>query len=310
MNKKYMKKFNRVSIIVLALVFTIGLAGLVRATLAPGTVDLGTADNFAVLAGSAITDSAVDAGIDIIGDVGLHPTGGASITGLTCAQITGTLYDNNAGYAGGGGCLITDLGGVATLQPAKDDLVAAYTFAAAQIALPDVPTELGGTTKSPGVYHSAAGTFAITGGTTLTLDGGGDPDAVFIFKADTTLDTTGAGNSVLLTNGAQACNVFWQVGTSATLDTTTTFVGTIMARASITDAGGSTVVGRLLADADDNTAGAVTLSDTTVTVPSCAPSLILNKTVDNTGGGTAVDTDWTLTATGAGGSPTNLSGTD
>jgi uncharacterized repeat protein (TIGR01451 family) len=133
----------------------------------------------------------------------------------------------------------------------------------------------------------------------LTLDGGGDPNAVFIIKADTTL-TTAIGSSVVLTNGTRASNVFWTVGTSATLEGTT-FVGTIMAVASITDSGGSTVSGRFLADANNDGTGVVTLNNTEITVPT---SLTLDKIVVNNDDGTAVESDWTLTATG----PTTISG--
>lgn len=305
-----MKLLNKVSLAILSVVFTLVVLGSVaNAALAPGAVDLDSAAPFAVLAGSAVTDSNPAAGIDIIGNVGLSPTGGASITGLSCTQITGTLFDTDAGYTGGFdanvACRTTNAG---LLTAAKVDLALAYTDAENRAALPDIPTDLAAQNLTPGVYHSASGTFTITGGGTLTLDGGGDPDAVFIFQADTTL-VTSAASSVVLTNGAQACNVFWQVGTSATLGTSTDFVGTIMAAASITDDGDSTVIGRFLADADNNIAGAVTLNNTDVTVPTCAPSLILNKVVVNTGGGTALNTAWTLTATGTGGAPTNLSGT-
>ena len=137
----------------------------------------------------------------------------------------------------------------------------------------------------------------------MTLNGGGNPNAVFIFKMASTLNTVDGG-SVVLTGGAQACNVFWQVGTSATLGTDTTFEGTIMADQSITDAGDSVINGRLLAKS-----AAVTLSNTTVTVPTCAPSLHLRKTVVTDNGGTAHDTDWTLTASGSMGAFTLLSGT-
>lgn len=287
-----MKIFNKILIIIIAVACLGGLTVLVKA--AASAIDLATAEDFAVLAGSAITDSNPDAGIDIVGDVGLSPTGGASITGLTCTQVTGTIYDTDAGYAGGGGCLITDAG---LLTTAKDDLALAYIDANSQT--PDIligDGDIGGgETLTPGVYSedSTPDSLAISGA--LILDGGGDPNAVFVFQTDTTL-ITGAGSEIILTNGTQACNVFWQVGTSATLGTNSTFVGTIMALASITDNGGSTVEGRLLADADDNTAGAVTLNDTTVTVPACAPSatLTITKVVMNDDSGTSVVGDFTL----------------
>ena len=119
-----------------------------------------------------------------------------------------------------------------------------------------IGTELGGSTLVPGVYNSQSGTFGITG--TLTLDGQGDPDAVFIFQMQSTLVTASA-SVVLLTNGARACNVFWQVGSSATIGTSSSFVGTILALTSITLTTGATVDGRVLARN-----GAVTLDSNTI----------------------------------------------
>lgn len=252
--------FKKVSIVCLVVLFSIGISLIVRAAT---MVDLGTADSFAVLAGSGITDSNPSV---ITGDVGLDPTGGAAIPGLTCAEVTGTIYDNNAGYTGGNapgliGCLITD-DPLVTL--AKTDLVTAYNDAAGQITTGVISADLGGQTLTPGVYedNNAPDSLSITG--TLTLDAEGDPDAVFIFKSGSTL-VTGAGSSIVLANEAQACNIHWQVTSSATLGVGSTFVGNILALTSITDNGGSTVDGRLLARN-----GAVTLDDTTVTVPTCS----------------------------------------
>jgi hypothetical protein len=120
--------------------------------------------------------------------------------------------------------------------------------------------ELGGTTETPGVYNSPAGTFGITG--TLTLDAQGDPNAVFIFQAASTLITASA-SSVSLINGAQASNVYWVVGSSATLGTYSAIQGNIMAMASITVTTGSPwPAGRALART-----AAVTLDSDTITVP-------------------------------------------
>jgi hypothetical protein len=129
-----------------------------------------------------------------------------------------------------------------------------------------VPAELGGTTKTAGVYDSADGTFGITG--TLTLDAQGDPNAVFIFKTASTLITAGA-SSVVLVNDAQACNVFWQVGSSATLGTNSTFNGNILALTSITLTTGANVNGRVLARN-----GAVTLDTNTITKATCAAPVV------------------------------------
>ncbi|MES2023542.1 MAG: ice-binding family protein [Patescibacteria group bacterium] len=271
-------------------------AGAVMA-LAPGAVNLGTADNFAVLAGSAVNDSNPSV---VVGDVGLSPTTGAAIA-IPQAEVTGTIYAvDGAGPLGS-----VNNPGLLTL--AKNSLTAAYTDASTRVALPDIGTDLAAQVLTAGVYHAASGTFTITGGGTLTLDGQNNSNSVFIFKTGSTL-VTSTSSKVVLINGAQACNVFWAIGSSATLDTTTTFVGTIMAVASITDNTGSTINGRLLADADNNGIGAVTLNATHITKSNCAPSLQLLKTVTNNNGGTAVNTAWTLTATGASGSPTNLSG--
>jgi len=148
----------------------------------------------------------------------------------------------------------------AALQ-AKNDLVAAYNAAAGRPTTATVPVELGGTTKTPGVYDSPAGTFGITG--TVTLDAQGDPNAVFIFKAASTLITASA-SSVNLVNGARSCNVFWQVGSSATLGTYSILRGNVLALASITVTTGVTVDGRALArDA------AVTLDTATITRATC-----------------------------------------
>jgi hypothetical protein len=206
----------------------------------PTKVPLLTTSSFAILAGSGITFAGAVNSTTVNGNIGTFPT--TSITGIGNAVLNGT---NHAGDA------IT--------QQAKLDLTAAYLFAAAQTGAVTVPTELGSTTKTPGVYNSAAGTFGITG--TLTLDAQGDPNAVFIFQAASTLITAASSNVVLI-GGAQAANVFWQVGSSATLATSSHLEGTILALTSITVTTSATVTGRLLARN-----GAVTLDTNTVTVP-------------------------------------------
>ena len=140
---------------------------------------------------------------------------------------------------------------------AKADLAAAYDDVASRPVTGSIPVELGGTTVMPGVYASPAGTFGITG--TVTLDAGGDPNAVFIFQAASTL-TTASASRVKLVNGAQASNVFWLVGSSATLGTYSVLRGNVLALASITVTTGTTVDGRLLART-----GAVTLDTNVIT---------------------------------------------
>jgi Ice-binding-like len=204
-------------------------------------LSLGSAESFAVLAGTAITNTGTTT---IVGDVGSSPT--SAITGFGTVALTGTNH-----------------GGDATTVQAKTDLDAAYVKAVGSAPTATIGTELGGTTVTPGVYNSAAGTFAITG--TLTLDSQSDPNAVFIFQMATTL-TTAAASAVTFSNGGSACNVFWQVGSSATLGANTQLLGSILAFTSITSGAGSNIAGRLLAEG-----GAVTIDSNNITVPACTP---------------------------------------
>jgi hypothetical protein len=232
-----MKNISRVLVAVLALAFTFGHTGLVNAATAVG---LGTAYNFAILAGSTITNTGPSV---ITGDLGLSP--GSSVTGFPPGTLIGNQHVANA-----------------VAVQAQVDLTTAYTNAAGQTPVTTIPTELGGSTLAPGIYDSSAGTFGITG--TLTLDGQGDPNAVFIFKMASTLITAGA-STVLLINGAQPCNVFWQVGSSATLGTASVFKGNILALTSATLTTGANVEGRVLARN-----GAVTLDSNVITRSICA----------------------------------------
>jgi hypothetical protein len=206
----------------------------------PAAVNLSSAAPFALLAGTGITIAGAVLSSAVTGDIGTFPT--ATITGTGNLVLTGT---NHAGDA--------------VTQLAKTDLTAAYLDAAGRAA--DVSYgpvyDLGGSTLGPGVYAGAS-SLAITG--VLTLDGGGDPNARWIFKAGSSLNPAN-GSSVLLINGAQACNVFWQVTSSAVLGTTAAFSGNILALTSITLNTGATVTGRMLARN-----GAVTLDTNTVEV--------------------------------------------
>lgn len=287
--------FSSMAILVVAII--ISLAGPTKAfPPTPLTVNLGAADSFAVLAGSAVTNVPTSV---ITGDLGLSPAAGTFYdSGVTQAQVSGTIYTTNA--AGPAGYVMNPT----LLTAAKQALTDAISDASGRTPYTVLASpELGGSTTTAGLYNY--GTLQITG--ILTLDGQGDPDAVFIFKADTTL-TTAVGSEVRLINGASACNVFWVVGTSvSTLGANSIFKGTIMADQSITLNTGANVEGRLLASS-----AAVTMQANIVTKPTCsvvAPTLQLLKTVTNDNGGTATNTDWTLAATGASGSPTNLSGT-
>jgi hypothetical protein len=205
---------------------------------AQAAVGLGAATSYGVLAGAGITNTGATT---INGDVGTFPT--PSETGF------GTVTLNGADNAGN-----------AVTQQAKTDLVTAYNTAAGALPENSVPTELGGRTLTPGVYTS--GTLGITG--TLTLNTLGNPNAVFIFKAASTLITASASQVIVL-NGAQACNVFWQVTSSATLGTGSHLIGTVMALQAITANTGATIQGRLLARN-----AAVTLDNNAITRNVCA----------------------------------------
>lgn len=222
---------KRIGTIVLAAGLAVTLAGTV---LAAASVNLGTAKSFAVLAGTTITNTG---STTITGDVGLHP--GDAVTGFADVTLDGAQH----------------LGDAVALD-AKNALVTAYNDAAGATPVTKVATELGGTTLKPGVYGSD--TLGLTG--TLTLDGEG----LYIFQAASTL-ITAPNSKVELTNGASACDVYWQVGSSATLDTSTSFKGTIMALTSIALNKGVTLQGRALARN-----GAVTMINDTIDSSACA----------------------------------------
>ncbi len=209
-----------------------------RAGPTAGALGLGTADSFAVLAGSTVTNT----GPSIVnGDLGLSP--GTAVTGFGPGTVTGTTHAAD----------------VAALQ-AQSDLTTAYDDAAGRAPAAAAPSDLGGLTLTPGVYSNAS-SLALTG--TLTLDAQGDPNAAFVFQAGSTLITASASR-VRLVNGAQACNVFWKVGSSATLGTSTVLAGNILALTSISMNDGVTLNGRALARN-----GAVTLINDTVSTPHC-----------------------------------------
>ncbi len=240
-----MKIFNRKllvpSIVTLSLFVMMAMPGTSIA--AQPTVNLGTTSTFAVLAGSTITNTGTTTiNGDVGGDVGLFP--GTVFTGQDSASISGTVH----------------LADTVAIE-AKNDLVTAYDDANGRTPVTRIPTELGGTILTPGVYDSADGTFQITG--TLTLDAQGDPDGVFIFKIASTLITASSSN-VNLINSARFCRTFWAVGSSATLGTNSNFVGHILAMTSITANTGASVQGQLLARN-----GAVTLDNNTITNGIC-----------------------------------------
>jgi methionine-rich copper-binding protein CopC len=203
------------------------------------TIDLGAAGStFAILAGSTVTNT----GPTIInGDLGLSP--GSAVTGFPPGSVNGTQHINDA-----------------TSTQAKLDLTTAYNEAAGRSTAPiTVSGNLGGQTLAPGLYKSTS-TLAISGGD-LTLDAMGDGNAVFVFQIASTLTTTPA-RQVILSGGAMASNIYWQVGTSATIGTTSAFKGNILADQSITFQTGATLDGRAL-----TRIGAVSLDSNIITKP-------------------------------------------
>ncbi|MGW2668787.1 ice-binding family protein [Streptomyces sp. NPDC001272] len=204
-------------------------------------VPLGTAASFAVLAGSEITNTGPTV---ITGDLGVSP--GTAISGFPPGIVNGTVHSGPVDPVG--------------LQ-AKSDLVVAYDNAAGQASDATLPPDAGGLTLVPGVY-TAPSTLGLTG--TLTLDAQGNPNAVWVFQVGSGL-TTASSSNVSLINGASPCNVFWQVGSSATLGTETNFVGTIMALTSISLTTGADIDGRALARN-----GAVTMDTNTINRGTCA----------------------------------------
>jgi hypothetical protein len=227
---------------------------------AQAPVGLGTAGNFAVLAGSTVTNTGPSV---ISGSVGLAP--GSAVTGFPPGiVIAGTTQVAN---------------GVA-LQ-AKNDLVTAYNDAAGRSSTATVSGDLAGRTLTPGVYTSAS-SLGLSG--QLTLDAQGNPSAVFVFQAGSSL-IVGSGSEINLIGGAQACNVYWQVGSSATIGTSSAFVGNILALTSITMTTGATLQGSVLARN-----GAVTLDTNTITRAACTAAGSTTPAGTGTGGGTGSST--------------------
>ena len=220
-----------------------GGIGAPAASAITAPVNLGVAHTYAVLAHSTITNSGPTV---VSGNLGLYP--GTAVTGFSpTGAPTGIVIDG------------TEQVTTHTAELAQTSLTTAYLNAQSAPSTNSVSANLAGQTLVSGVYTAANTSMALTG--VLILNGQHDPNSVFIFQAGSTL-VTGSGSAVELINGAQACNVFWQVGSSATLGTGSHFVGSVLAMTSVTVTTGVTVTGRVLARA-----AAVTLTDDKITRP-------------------------------------------
>lgn len=191
----------------------------------PDPVELGAASGFVVLAGTQVTNTG---NTSVTGDLGVSP--GTTVTGQASLTLDGTMY----------------LGPASLAAQAQADLITAYDDAAGRTeGAVTVAGNLGGQTLTPGLYKSTSDLEISSGD--LTLDAMGDSSATFIFQVASALNTTDDGRKVILAGGARAANVYWQVGSSATIGTGAVFKGTILALTSIALKTGATLDGRALA---------------------------------------------------------------
>ena len=222
--------------------FTTGVA---TGAAGPATINLGSAGSFAVMATASISSTGP---VVINGDVGLAP---GTSQGIPPSQVNGTIHVNDP-----------------IVAQAQTDLLAAYNDAVGRsVNSQTLPGNLGGLTFTPGLYTDSTSVLISGAGpaNNVTLDAQGNPNAVFIFQMGSTL-TTATSSQVILAGGAKAGNVFWQVGTSATLGVTSIFQGNILAATSITINTGAAVTGRMFSGAAGG-AGSATVNASTVTVP-------------------------------------------
>jgi hypothetical protein len=262
--KNALKVFRAPFVVFVAAALIVGGFFVVNSALAagPAPVDLLSivTNNFAVLSKALISDVPSS---PITGNVGAYPIDGAAI-GIPCSDVTGTIYDRDGLYTGGGGgstiCRVTD---DSLLLAATNDMVTAYNAAAGSTGANIVNVgsgELGGLPPlAPGLYTFTTG---VTISTDVTLSGGAND--VWIFQIPGTLGIS-TGVIIHLTGGAQASNIFWQVADAVTLQASSHFEGIILAQTNIAMITGASINGRLLAQT------AVTLQSNTVTVPPSAP---------------------------------------
>ena len=237
-------------------------------------VGLATAQPFVVLGGAGVTNTGPSV---LNGDLGVTP--GTSLSGFGApAVVNGATHDNDAVAA-----------------QAQADLTTGYNVAAEQPIAPGndlTGVDLGGLTLSPGAYGFST-SAQLTG--QLTLDAHGDPNAQFVFVIGSTL-TTASASSVVLTNGASPCNVFWKVGSSATFGSATAFEGNVLALTSISLNSGVTVLGRALARN-----GEVTLINDVLTLPGCPTETTVTPTETGTTTATAGGATTTTSTVASGG---------
>ena len=228
---------------------------------AAGGPALGTAGAFSVLGGTGVANTLATI---ISGDLGVSPS--SSVTGFPPGTVAGTTH-----------------AGDPTAAAAQSDLASAYLDATARVPTAQFSGDQNGRTYHPGVFHTAAA-FALTG--TLTLDGQGDPNSLFVFQIGAALNTA-ASSKVELINGAQASHVFWSVDGAVGTGALSTFAGTLMAQGAITLGAGAQLIGRALCQ------GLITLADNDIRFTDALPPVVA---ID---GGTAAETkDSTPTITG------------
>ena len=254
--KTIMRKFNKVSVTVLGLAFIFGLVGP-NATFAagPATVNLGSAGNFVILTKSGISTTG---STSITGDIGVSPIAATGMTGFGLIMDSSNTFSTSAKLTGKAYAADYAVPTPATMTTAVSDMQTAYTDAAGRTN--PTATELGagnigGMTLAPGLYKWSTG---VTIPTNVTLSG--NASDVWIFQIAQTLTVSSAAQ-VILSGGAQASNVFWQVAGQTTLGTTAVFNGNILDQTAIVLNTGATLTGRALAQT------AVTLDSNTVTKP-------------------------------------------
>ncbi len=259
----------KVGVVVAVLVAASLAVGGGTAGAVPTPLGLGTATSFAIRAGTGVSNTPTST---ITGDLGLSPAAGTLYTGFTCADIVSpsVIYSIDADPA-----LLCHTQDAPLMTTVENDARTAFNHASSLPGATPLAVDLAGQNLVSGLYSFGAGPTNLSG--TVTLNAQGDPNAVWIFQASSTLITSSASTVAFsnlppgVTAAQLACNVYWTVGSSATIASTASFVGTILASATISVNTGATVLGRLLAANAAGGGGAVTLDQDTITRPTgCA----------------------------------------